>query len=435
MRLRRRGIQNAVSPLWRRIKKLFRKFSRLPEDGAISEEPIDFSAPSVPYYTGLAERFNLARIVLYMVLFVFVVVTLFSSRHLITYENLYYLVKDVSAATLTAQSEADYLNYPISDAHADFALYRGGLVVAGGQEITVISGSGKQTLSDNVQLSSPRVRAGERYFLTFSRGEKGFSVYNAFVKLKGIGTEYPVYDACMARDGAFAILTRSTELTSVVRFYNEDIHMVAEAGRTGYVTAMDISTDGRTLGLLSLSLEEEGYVTKLTFLCRTDATVTQEDVILTGTTALAAGFVSEDRLAVIFEDRICIYRTDGRMLSESSFADDRPALAAISEDGIAILCRSGGKLTETSLKAFDKNGNLLYNVAVDHADGAEAILRDGEDVYIQARSQILLVADEGRTQINLSIHRDTSVLLSQGNGRILACGPAFARRIHRSDFT
>ena len=127
-------------------------------------EPIDFSTPSIPYYISLADKFHLARIVLYMVLFAFLAVTLLSSRQVITYENLYYLVKDIDAANITAKSQVNHLSYPLSQATPDFAFFRGGLVIAGGDEITALSGSGKQTLSDNVSMTTPCVSAGGAIF-------------------------------------------------------------------------------------------------------------------------------------------------------------------------------------------------------------------------------------------------------------------------------
>ena len=124
----------------RELKKAFRhlygsamgkakSFSQKTDD-ALTETPIDFSAPSIPYYENLADRLSFVRIILYMVLVVFVTVTMVSNHRLITYENLYYLAKDIGAATLTAQSMADQISYPISAADAEFALFRGGVANA-----------------------------------------------------------------------------------------------------------------------------------------------------------------------------------------------------------------------------------------------------------------------------------------------------------------
>ncbi|MBE6557804.1 MAG: hypothetical protein E7661_02165 [Ruminococcaceae bacterium] len=430
MSAKRPNGKHPLRPLWQRLYAFIKRFSRLPEEESI--EPIDFSAPSVPYYTNLAERFNLARIVLYMVLFVFVVVTVVSSRHLITYENLYYLVKDVGAATLTAQSQADHLNYPVSGVSADFGLYRGGLTIAGSEEITVLSGSGKQTLSENVSLAAPQIRTGEQYFVTFSRGERDFSVYNAFVRVKKEATEFPVYDVCMGRDGAYAVLTRSADYTSEVIFYDADMTKRLAVRRIGYVTAMSVSPDGSTLAVVSLELGDNGYTTKVSFV-RSDGT--EKQVLLSDTTALSAEFLSDDRLAVVFEDRIVFYRNDSVKLSEIPYEGDTPLLTAATTDGyVGLLMASREQLDERVLKVYDKNGKATYEVALEDVDDASELVLHGKNVYIRLKTHILYVSEQGAKQAVASVPRDTVSLLPDSNGSLLACGPAYAVRIKPSDF-
>ena len=424
----------ALRPLWQRIRKLFKRFTRLPEENAI-EEPIDFSAPSVPYYTNLSERFNLARIVLYMILLVFVVVTVISSRHLITYENLYYLVKDINAASLTAQSQADHLNYPMSGVSADFAIYRDGLTVVGDHEITVLSGSGKQTLSDNVAFSSPCVRAGERYFLAFSRGQRNFSVYNSFVKVHEESTEYPIYDVCMARDGAFAVLTRSKEYTSEVIFYHEDIGKVAAAHLGGYVTAMSLSPDGKVLAILSTDMTDEGYVTKLTLIRRGISGVSDHEVILGDAAGLGAAFVSDDHLAVMLEDRLCFYRSDGSPESSIPHGDADPAFWDCGDGYVAILSNRHDTLSASFLQVFDKNGRLVYQQTLSALTGVKRILLNGQDVYIQLNERILYISDKGSKLSQATIHRDAIKILADEDGNLLVCCPAYAMRLDNGDFT
>lgn len=421
--------------LKQKISQLFRRFSRLPEEDEISDEPIDFSAPSVPYYADLSEKFNLARIVLYMILFAFVVVTVLSSRHLITYENLYYLVKDVSASTITAQSEAEYLNYPISESNAAFTVYRGGLTVVGGQEITVLSGSGKQTLSENVSLSYPCVRAGDQTFLVFSRGEKDFSVYNAFVRLRKEYTEYPVFDARMSKNGSFAILTRSADYTSEVIFYDSDFDKLAAAHIGGYVTSLSLSGDGKTLAALSLELTDSGYVTKLTLLRRGTTGITNREVFVEGVTAIQSAFADDERLAVIFEDALRIYRTDGTLISEIPFEGSTPTFCTVSKGYVSMLFTSGQTLTETELAVYDKNGGSVYRIKLDTKGTVSELTANGQNVYVRMGSRILYVSSKGNRLSEIAVHKDTLTLLVTDSGELMACTPAFAHRIHPDDFT
>lgn len=403
-------------------------------DGAPSE-PIDFSAPSVPYYTTLADKFNLARIVLYMILFAFVAVTLISGRQLVTYENLYYLVKDINAAGITAQSEADHLNYPMSSTTPSFAPFRGGLVVAGGEEITVLSGSGKQTLSHNVSLSFPCVSAGGQYFVVFGRGEKNFSVYNAFVRVHHRLTEYPVYDACMGQDGSLAILTRSRDYNSEVVWYNDKMNKLAACHLGGYVADMAVSTDSRTLAVVSMETKNGAYESKLTLLRRGGGgTVTYQEVIVSGG-CLGAEFLSEDRLCVVYTTGVRTYRVDGHAVSEDSFEGAEPLLFGSTSGYCALLMQSNTALSRRYLTVYDKNGSKVYEAAVEDSEKYSSLVMIGQDVYLQGAGHILRVRNHGKTIEKATAESNTLSLMADTQGRLLALTPAYARYVEGDAFS
>ena len=278
-------------------------------DEILSGEPIAFSAPSIPYYENLAARLGFARVVLYMVLLVFVVVTVISNHKLITYENLYYLAKDIGAATRTAQSQADTLSYPISSSEADFALYRGGVVISGSEVVTAMSGSGRQTLSVNVAYADPCVRASDKFCLSFGRGEKSFSVYNAFVQVHTETTDYPVYDSAVGDNGNFAIVTRSRDYKSEVLLYDGNMEKLANYHLNGYVTGISMNQAGDRLGVVSAEAENGVWVTKVTVI-RIGNRISQSTATVTGALGSTCGFISADRLAGSLTDRVMVVNSD-----------------------------------------------------------------------------------------------------------------------------
>lgn len=398
-------------------------------------EPIDFSAPSVPYYTELSKKFNLARIVLYMVLFAFLVVTLVSSQQMITYENLYYLVKDINAESVTAQSCADHLNYPVSRATPSFAAFRGGMVVAGGEEITALSGSGKQTLSDNVALSNPCVSAGDRYFVAFSRGEKNFSVYNSFVRTAHRLTEYPVYDACMGADGCLAVLTRSQDYASEVIWYNGKMNKLGVCHLGGYVTAMTISQDSRTLAVLSMETEDGAYKSKITLLRRgSGGAVTHQEVTTDGA-PLGAYFVTEERLCVIYDRGFGVYRVDGQEVTQVTFEDREPLLWGCSTGYFAVLGQENDTLTERVLWVYDRNGAEVYTAELGQTEKYSSLVMDGQNVYLLGVGHILGVRNQGKRLETATVERNTLALMVDTKGRLMALTPSYARYVDNGNFS
>ncbi len=409
-------------------------------DEVVSDQPIDFSAPSIPYYENLAARMSFIRVVLYMVLLVFVVVTVICNHRLITYENLYYLAKDIGAATVTAKSQADRISYPISSAEADFAPYRGGVAIAGSEVVTVVSGSGRQTLSVNVAYANPCVRTSEKYCLTFGRGERSFAVYNSFVQVYRELTDFPIYDAAVGDNGCFAVVTRSRDYTSEVIIYNADMEKLADYHLNGYVTGLAMNRAGDRLGVVSVESVNGIWQTKVT-LIRVGSHITQSAATLSGAFGSVCGFVEESRLAVVFSDRLMIWGPDASVKGEALFENATPTRCAVAEGRVAILSDPHSDLAEKHLQVFDGQGDLVYDVAL---NPSHPICRDGklvemafggDSLYLRTDKALYRLSGKGEEPAFAEISRDTLSILPAKDGKVLVCTPAYAVWLDEDDFS
>ncbi len=435
----RRRLTRLYARLHDRAATAAKRFSRQTEE-VLSGEPIDFSAPSIPYYENLASRLSFVRVVLYMVLLVFVVVAVASNRTLITYDNLYFLVRDINASNQTAQSEVDYVNYPVSSGEADFAVYRGGLVIAGCEVVTALSGSGRQTLSVNVAYASPVVRASDKYILTFGRGEQSFAVYNAFVQVHREETDFPVYDAAMADNGTFAIVTRSRDYTSEVKIYNSDMKLLAADHIGGYVTGLSIAPDGSALGIVSSEAENGVWTTRIK-LIRFGSGITEKSLERTGAFGYACGFVADDRLAIVLDDRLLVLKNDASIAGEVFLAGRNPTLAAFGEGRVAILSPSASDLGEDILTVYDRNAREDYTLTIGEthpistAGGATALTVGRRALYIRAGDTLFAITGAGRRLDSAPISRDTLAILVRDGDELYICTPAYAQRMEEADLT
>ena len=409
-------------------------------DEILTGEPIDFSAPSIPYYENLAARLSFAKVVLYMVLLVFVVVTVISNHRLITYENLYYLAKDIGAASQTAKAHADSLSYPISSEGADFVLYRGGLVISGSEVVTAMSASGRQTLSVNVAYADPCVRASDKYCLSFGRGEKSFSVYNAFVQVHTETTDFPVYDAAVGDNGNFAIVTRSRDYKSEVVLYDGNMEKLANYHLGGYVTGISMNPSGDRLGVVSAEYEKGIWVTKVTVI-RIGNRISQSSATVTGALGSTCGFVSEDRFAVVFTDRIMVVNSDATVTGEKHFESATPTLAAIGRGSVAILTEEQSDLTRSTLTVYDRNAKESYSLAMnaDHpitkAGNPTALAMADNALFLHAGKTLFRLTNNGNTVTAATVSHDTLAVLPESGDEVLVCTPAYAYRVTSGDFT
>ncbi len=430
---RRKGsVSTRINSWFRRLRDQAGRLSGrlpLPEQGG---DPIDFSAPSVHYYTHLAERFNLARIVLYLVLFVFVVATLVSSRDLVTYSNLFYLVKDINASALTSEAPTDLIQYPAAPATPDFASYRGGLVMAGGGEVTVLSGSGKTTLSASLSCGNARIAASDKYFLVWGLGETSFSLFNAFTKVYSETTDFPIYGAAVADDGSFAIVTRSRDYTSEVILYSKNMTRISDYHLRGYVTSLSLAPSGDTAAVLSAEAKDGVYTTKISIIRISDR-ISLETLTLEDTFGGICGFTAEDRISAVLSDRVLTLRPDGEVLSQVSLDEDS-SLCALSAGRVAILARVSGQPSQYRLKVLDKNGRMVYNTVIECSAAPSHMAFGGYNLYIRTTDTLYCMGPDGKTMTTAPVNREVLAVLPEGNEDVLLCGASSARRLHAEDF-
>ena len=411
------------SSLWTTVRH------RVHRDVEAATEPIDFSAPSIPYYTGLANRFALARVLLYVILFVFLIVTIVFNTKLITYQNLYYLFKDINAAALTAETPSDYIGYPVSTIEPSFALYRNGLVVVGGEEVTALSASGKQTLSDRVSYASPCVRSSDAYFITFGRGESSFRVYNAFVRVYAEETAYPIYDACIAEGGNFAVVTRAREYKSEVTMYNRDMQKVSSYRTTRYVTGISLSPNGDRLVAVSVGMENGTAYSNIQVI-KSGKAEADADVRVPDTVLYRCAFLTSDRFVAMGDTGAWIYDTNGRCVAELDMGGEQVTLgtADTQNERVAFLTQNAGEFSENNLKIFDKNGNLVHTIPVRSDTDVLELSWQDHVAYLRTADEVICVSVRDGQIRRLQIPANVYAVEILKDGSILVCTPSHAYR-------
>lgn len=414
-----------------RLRRIFTSvknkiYKRQSTDG----EPIDFSSPSIPYYSELAARFSAARLIIYILLFVFVLGSIIFGSRMITYSNLYYLVKDINAAAADASDTANYLAYPTSGASQSYALYREGLIVAGEDEVTVISASGKLTLSDNVAFTNPCVSSADKYFIVYGRGEKAFCVYNSFVRIYGESTEYPIYLAEMCESGIFAVVTRSRDYRSVVNVYDSDMQMLTTFRTDGYVTALDLNDNGTRLAMSVVEYTAEGGGSRLVTV-KVGDNEKESDVFIGTDAVYDLEFADNSRITVVCDGGLRFYRFDGDAEGELPFADGQPRLYSMADGYVGVLSEKndGGYI----LRVVNKYGSEEYTADVTGGARPLQLCLSGRDAYLLTEDNVRTFS-KGGEGTPLALPDDTvERLLIRNNGRVLACTMSYATVLSEAD--
>ncbi len=184
-------------------------------------------------------------------LFVLVLVLLLVSGSL-SYDKIYYLTKEIRLAGDYVSSVHDTITYN-SGSSQSFAKYREGLAVASRDGFSIFSADGRELFSSNHDYTNPMLAASEKNILLYNFGGNGFSLYNSFSKRYEDKLPYSIYGADIARDGTFALITRSDDFDSVIYLYKDDGTKYDYNFASGYVTLMRLSDDGSKMAVALMS--------------------------------------------------------------------------------------------------------------------------------------------------------------------------------------
>ncbi len=95
-------------------------------------------------------------------------------------------------------------------------------------DFSVISNNGKLSFKDNHGFSNPVISKSETRCLLYDQNGKGAKVYNAKECVISLSTNFSIFSGDIARNGTFAIATKSDKFTSMVTVYNKKGELIYE---------------------------------------------------------------------------------------------------------------------------------------------------------------------------------------------------------------
>ena len=147
-------------------------FSRKAASDTVAEkEQINLQNPRNAYYDNISNIYHTLFLVFLAALLVFVCASMLCNLELFTYENFYYLAKDINAASDLLSGTGNVINYETSVRNQTFTLYRGGLAVGGDSGLQLFTATGRETLNTSPDYVQPVLRGSDRYLLVYDIGE------------------------------------------------------------------------------------------------------------------------------------------------------------------------------------------------------------------------------------------------------------------------
>jgi len=373
------------------------------------------------YYRSVSFYYRFASLILgFFTIMVVVLFLIFGYRE-VTYDNIYYFVKDFDTVISSDNYSTDLIEYGTGE-NRTYHYYRGGVVAANKYAVSVYSATGRKTATFNNEYLCPLVRTSSKYMLIYDSEGRSFSVCNSFAQLYSETLDYPIYSADINNRGDLLIHSSTSEYRSVLYLYNNSFDRGAAYYFTDFIACSSISDDGNYMFCGTISTDGGKYAGSFEIYKRgKDAPVSKYS--LNDCVPLKCG-ARDNGCYLVTDKGFLIFDLRGNCTSEMYFPEKQDILlCSTSSDGVSIVTHDekssymtyiSAKGDATTVKLNTKpiavrtNGNcvyILYDGAVEKytienksysvtvlecaPDVDDILLTTGEGVYLCYSSRAL----------------------------------------------
>ena len=364
----------------------------------------------ISYFLGLS------RAVLIILLIFLITFTLILGSNVVSYDKVYYMIKDIAYVRSFSERTPDVLTYSRPLQNQSFASFKNGLSVVSDSEIKLFTSTGRATLTEGTEMTNPKICTSDGYALVYDQGRRSFALYNSFVRVYSEKLDYNISSADIADNGSFLVVTRSDVYASVVKVYNTGFDPICEYKKNDYVVSAKLSDNGRYAAVLSISVKDGESAVSLNVIdCKRNKIVSS--VSLDGSMPYRCDFLEGDRIAVFLDDKVCVVNKRGEIKGEFEYPTDAERID-VRKGEFSILFSesdSGAK----SFAIFDsecrmkRTGNISGNVYdMKLGEGYAYILQNGKIVRC---GTTVGITD------TVSVVDGTTSLVVFNNGKVAAC--------------
>ena len=316
------------------------------------------------YLAKASYRYDYFKRILCLILVVVIAFFLLSGN--LSYEKFFYLAKDIKLANDYVNSVHDTITYNSGNSQV-FASYRGGIVVASRESISIFSAGGRELLSSNHSYGNPQLAISNKQVLLYDVGGTQFSLYNSFKKTQEEKLNYTIYGATMAPNGDFAIITKSDKYNSVVMVYKQNGTVYSYGFSSGRVCSASLSDNGKQLAVLLINSNGSEMKTELRLYSVGKDEYKSANISFSGV-PFAVNILDGGNIFVVGAHGVNVFSSNLNLTGEF-LTDNEIYLYSFGEDNIAVAYVSdkGGK-TEVLLlnrKCKAENKYLLEEGLID----------------------------------------------------------------------
>lgn len=397
---------------------------RLPEKIISKQKELaGYDSEKSPTEAKIAFGFGMARVCAITVLCIFLAAVLLFGSSIMSYENVYYMFKDISYISSFSETRPETLGYSKSVGNQAFASFKNGLAVAGDSEIKLFASTGRVTMSAGSKYTNPQICTSDAYILIYDQGSSSFSIYNSFICVYTETLDYPISSASMAKDGSFLVVTKSSTYRSAVRIYNKKFKLESEYLKNDVIISAELSSNGKYVAIASLDAESgEGKVT-LSVLERGSKSLKSSTVISDSSMPYLVTFLSGSRIALVCSESLSVYDLNGNCKNIFTYPG-KLSQVAYTSGGIAMLFDESGASADELLVVFDDNGDMKVTAKI--RGNVSDMKMNKDNVFLLCDDKIMRVDSTfGHTSVEEFTEEGARLVLTSG-GELIACTSSLA---------
>ncbi len=206
--------------------------------------------------------------------------------------------------------------------HNRFHLLKSGLAVLSNESLTVYAMSGEQKSSVPLTYRTPSLSGTTSFLLAYDRGTTDFLVSNGTSVLHQAEAAAPIINANINKNGAFSIITDGPDCKTLLSVYNPSMEVVYKLHASEqYVIDAAISNNNKDMAVLSLSVDAGDFVGSVA-LYHLNEDAPYASHAINDCVPISAQYDSDNRIRVLCEDRVLLFKKDGTLLCELPFVQE-----------------------------------------------------------------------------------------------------------------
>lgn len=350
------------------------------------------------YYLGVSRKYTAAGIGLMLTLILYVIFVMLFLGQYVTYDNLKFLVRDMSALSLPG-SDSEYSSIVYNGSEDLVARsFRGGTAISTVDSYLYYDSGGGLLVEDQCSYSSPDMAVSDKYLLLYDVGGTGYSVYNQLTRIIERTSSQQIVTGDIADDGSLLLVTRSRETKYVVELYNSAFNKSMSIYKENYVLGAALSPNGEYIVIASGVPADTDLGCEISIIKKGSDkplyTSSYTHTMPLEVKAMADGFI------LLCDNGIYFFDYSGGITASFDFSGMSLRYADITSNGAVIVGSVNALGSENRVTVLDISGEKLYSEVIgERITGAYASINHSDALcYLTVADKVIKINPEFETE-------------------------------------